>query len=103
MTGLMKKAMSLAGKNLSTVLVLCVMAMIAFWGYRIGWKAPKFSETVHTSSPEQKEDWCVEHNVPDSRCIKCHPELVGASIKDWCPEHGVPESKCTICHPEILA
>src|SRR4051794_38242728 len=89
--------------HLPTVLVLTALGGIAYWGHRTGWKAPKFSTAAGaTAGTGGKEDWCEEHGVPDSHCIKCHPELVGANAKDWCPEHGVPESKCTICHPEIL-
>ncbi len=85
-----------------TVAVLLALGGIAYWGHRTGWAAPRFSDLVGTNHSDHEEDWCAEHNVPDSRCIKCHPELVGANTKDWCPEHGLPESKCTICHPEIL-
>ena len=87
---------------LPTVLVFAAIGGIAYWGHHTGWKAPKFSQIVGAKSVATEEDWCIEHNVPDSRCIKCHPELVGGNMKDWCPEHGLPESKCTICHPELL-
>ena len=85
-----------------TVLVFAAIGGIAYWGHHTGWQAPKFSQIAGAKPVAEEEDWCVEHNVPDSRCIKCHPELVGGNVKDWCPEHGLPESKCTICHPEIL-
>lgn len=87
--------------QLPTILVLAALLGVAVWGHRTGWKAGPFSQFTASKNIEA-EDWCAEHNVPDSRCIKCHPELVGQSTKDWCPEHGVPESKCTLCHPEIL-
>ena len=87
--------------SIPTLLVLIVMAAIGYWGHRTGWKAPRLSElSRQTATP--KEDWCTEHGVKESRCIKCHPQLVGASAADWCKEHGIAESKCTICHPEIL-
>jgi cobalt-zinc-cadmium efflux system membrane fusion protein len=86
--------------HVPTVLAFVVIGAVAYWGHHTGWKAPKFLAVP--TAVDDKEDWCEEHGVPDSKCIKCHPELVGASTKDWCPEHGVPESKCAICHPEIL-
>lgn len=85
-----------------SVVVLTAIAAVGVWGHATGWTAPKFAQLAGTQQAKEKEDWCAEHNVPDSTCIKCHPELVGANTNDWCPEHGVPESKCTICHPEIL-
>lgn len=88
--------------NLPTIVVLLGLAAVGLWGHHTGWKAPKFAEIFGQGSEAAKEDWCIEHNVPDSQCIACHPELAGESAADWCKEHGVPESKCTICHPEIL-
>src|SRR5689334_23138421 len=87
---------------LPTLLVLSCLAAVGLWGHRTGWKAPKFAQLFGAAPAGQAEDWCVEHNVPDSQCIACHPELAGENPADWCKEHGVPESKCTICHPEIL-
>jgi cobalt-zinc-cadmium efflux system membrane fusion protein len=87
---------------LPTALVLASVAAVGIWGHRTGWRAPRFSEIFGKSAEAEEEDWCVEHNVPDSLCIACHPELAGESPEDWCREHGVPESRCTVCHPEIL-
>ena len=90
-------------RHAPTVLVLLAIGGVGAWGHATGWKVPKFSELRGTGgAAAQKEDWCEEHAVPESRCIKCHPELVGASIDDWCREHGTKESTCTLCHPEIL-
>ena len=90
-------------RRLPTLGVFVLLGGVAYWGHQTGWKAPKFSEVFGRSQvTAEKEDWCSEHNVPDSKCLACHPELAGANAADWCKEHGVPESKCTICHPEIL-
>jgi cobalt-zinc-cadmium efflux system membrane fusion protein len=88
--------------GLPTALVLASVAAVGLWGHHTGWKAPRFSDLFGQESEVAAEDWCVEHNVPDSQCIACHPELAGESPADWCKEHGVAESKCTVCHPEIL-
>lgn len=85
----------------ATILVLVTLGIIAYWGHHTGWKASKFSQ-LWGGEAAKKEDWCEAHNVPDSKCLACHPELGGGDPKDWCKEHGVPESKCTVCHPEIL-
>lgn len=93
---------SAIASGLPTALVLASVAAVGLWGHHTGWKAPKFSELLGQHSEVEEEDWCAEHNVPDSQCIACHPELVGESAEDWCKEHGVAESKCAVCHPEIL-
>jgi cobalt-zinc-cadmium efflux system membrane fusion protein len=85
-----------------TVLVLAGLAGVAWWGHRTGWKASRFSELFGAKPAAASEDWCEMHNVPFSKCIACHPELVGADAKNWCKEHGVPEDQCTVCHPELL-
>ncbi len=87
---------------LPTLLVLGVIGAVGYWGHHTGWKASRFSQLFGSAPAADKEDWCAIHNVPDSRCIACHPELAGENGADWCKEHGVPESKCTVCHPEIL-
>jgi len=89
-------------RSMPTLIVLIGIGGVAYWGHHNEWRAPKFASLFGSPPQHEPEDWCAEHNVPDSRCIKCHPELVGEKAKDWCKEHGVPESRCTICHPEIL-
>lgn len=88
--------------SLPTLLVLIGLGGAGYWGHANEWRAPKFASIFGSPPAREPEDWCAEHNVPESRCIKCHPELAGEAAADWCKEHGVPESRCTICHPEIL-
>ncbi len=47
------------------------------------------------------EDWCGEHEVPESKCTRCNSALVAAfkATNDWCAEHGLPESQCVKCDP----
>ena len=49
------------------------------------------------------EDWCGEHQVPESLCTRCNPSLAAAfkATKDWCAEHGLPESQCRACNPNL--
>lgn len=49
------------------------------------------------------EDWCEEHQVPESLCTRCKPALIAAfkATNDWCAEHGIPESQCRICNPNL--
>jgi hypothetical protein len=53
--------------------------------------------------PGSHEDWCGEHQVPESQCTRCNADLIPAfkATNDWCPEHGLPESQCKICNPGI--
>jgi hypothetical protein len=55
------------------------------------------------ATPGSHEDWCDEHQVPESLCTRCNPSLIAAfkAAGDWCDEHGVPESQCRKCHPEL--
>lgn len=54
-------------------------------------------------SPGSHEDWCQEHQVPESLCTRCNPSLVAAfkATGDWCAEHGLPESQCRICNTDL--
>lgn len=53
--------------------------------------------------PGSHDDWCAEHEVPESLCTLCDPSLTPAfqATGDWCPEHGVPESQCRACNPDL--
>ncbi len=64
------------------------------------------SETGHARAgvqPGSHEDWCAEHEVPESLCTRCNPSLVAAfkATGDWCVEHGLPESQCRLCNPDL--
>lgn len=69
--------------------------------------APSVSpEATHAPAsvvPGSHEDWCTEHQVPESQCTQCDPSLAAAfkATGDWCPEHGLPESHCRKCNPEL--
>lgn len=56
-----------------------------------------------TVKPGSHEDWCGEHQVPESQCTRCNPDLIPAfkATGDWCPEHGLPESQCSKCNPGL--
>jgi hypothetical protein len=69
--------------------------------------APSKAPVEHAPAgvtPGSHEDWCGEHEVPESQCTRCNAELIPAfkATKDWCPEHGLPESQCTICNPGLV-
>jgi hypothetical protein len=53
--------------------------------------------------PGSHEDWCGEHQVPESMCTRCNASLIAAfkATGDWCEEHGLPESQCLICNPGL--
>lgn len=81
-----------------TLLVLAAIGAVGWWGHTHEWKLPKFSELNGEVKPA--EDWCEEHNVPESRCVECDDSLMPRpKPHGWCDEHGVPE--CVLCHPEL--
>ncbi len=67
---------------------------------------PAKAEDSHANAgfkPGSYEDWCGEHQVPESQCTRCNPDLIAAfkATNDWCAEHGLPESQCLKCNPEL--
>lgn len=67
---------------------------------------PAGAEAKHAATvvtPGSYEDWCDEHQVPESMCTRCNPSLIAAfkATNDWCQEHGLPESQCKICNPNL--
>jgi membrane fusion protein, heavy metal efflux system len=81
-----------------TLVVLSFAGYIGWWGHHHNWKLPKISELKHNL--EESNDWCYEHNVPESECIECDPSLKPRpEFIGWCKLHGIPE--CTLCNPEL--
>ncbi len=54
--------------------------------------------------PGSHEDWCGEHEVPESQCTRCNPELIPAfkATNDWCEEHQLPLSQDKIHNPGLV-
>ena len=68
--------------------------------------ATAVNSSVHastTAKPGSHDDWCEEHQVPESKCTQCNAKLIPAfqATGDWCEEHQLPESQCKKCHPEL--
>ena len=56
-----------------------------------------------TAVPGSYEDWCDQHEVPESKCTRCDPKLIAAfkARSDWCRQHFVPESQCLTCNRDL--
>lgn len=86
-------------RAIPTAVVVAVLTSLAIWGHMTDWTMPKFSTLVGGESAKV-QDWCKDHNVPDSQCIECKPNLLPAVIDyGWCKEHGI--AQCPLEHPEI--
>jgi len=81
-----------------TALVLGAIGAVGWWGHAHNWKLPKASEL--RGEVAEKDDWCEDHNVPESICLECHPEMEPkkSEPKGWCNSHGIPD--CTLCNPD---
>jgi thiol-disulfide isomerase/thioredoxin len=65
---------------------------------------PTTHGTITTMSAAQSSDSPrCEHKVPQEVCTRCNPLLVPKfkAAKDWCVEHDVAESQCFECHPDL--
>ena len=102
---------------LTIILMLTILASFALGGCERNNDArPASAQTAAASNPGgapaharagvqpgTHEDWCGEHQVPESMCTRCNPSLIAAfqATGDWCEEHGLPESQCLECNPEL--
>ncbi len=97
---------------MSKTVVIFLALIIAISGCRGKTEQPGRSEeaapasAIHASAgvvPGSYEDWCLEHQVPESGCTRCDASLVPAfkATNDWCAEHGLPESQCLACDPNL--
>ena len=55
------------------------------------------------AKPGSYEDWCNEHQVPESVDTRCDKSLIPAfkATGDWCDKHGLPLSQCRKCNPKL--
>ncbi len=89
----------MAARGIPTVVILSVLAGLAWWGNYHGWSLPAFSQLTGNADPSEA-DWCDEHGVPEEICISCNAELLPkGELHGWCAEHGVHE--CVLHHPEL--
>ena len=87
------------GHKCSSLLVFGVLGGLLVWGHHTGWTIPKFS-TLTGHGDEDQSDWCSEHNVPESKCVECNPDLLPKpKCFGWCDTHGVHD--CPLCNPEV--
>lgn len=56
-----------------------------------------------TTAAAVPADAKCEHGVDNALCARCNPALKPAFVakNDWCAEHERPESQCAICHPDL--
>ncbi len=81
-----------------TALAFALLLGAGYVGHATGWKLPKAS-SLAGRAPEPADDWCAEHNVPESACVECDPALMPRrKPSGWCPVHGVGE--CVLHHPD---
>ncbi len=60
--------------------------------------------TVTTLSAASSSNYEVcPHRVPREVCTRCNSKLIPRfkAAHDWCPMHDVPESQCFDCHPDL--
>jgi len=57
-------------RGVPTVLTLVALAGVAYLGHRTDWKIPSASKVLGTAEAP-KDDWCMDHGVPESSCIIC--------------------------------
>ena len=97
---------SLAGRMLGWIghavpglIALAAVGGLVFAGQKTHWRIPKFSE-LRGQAAVEKDDWCEEHNVPDSECVECNKGCLPPSKeRGWCKIHGIHE--CPVCNPSI--
>ncbi|MFN7970953.1 MAG: hypothetical protein U0166_01145 [Acidobacteriota bacterium] len=53
--------------------------------------------------PGSYEDWCEEHQVPETQCTRCNASLIPAfkATGDWCETHQLPKSHDLADNPDL--
>lgn len=81
------------------VVALAGLAGVVYAGQSSDWKLPRAS-ALRGENVQEPDDWCKEHNVPDSACVECKKHLLPrAPSTGWCKEFGVHD--CPFCDPSV--
>jgi cobalt-zinc-cadmium efflux system membrane fusion protein len=87
------------GRTIPAVLVFTALGGLFAWGHYSGWAVPRFS-ALTGAAPDDKDDWCRAHSIPESQCVECNPALMPKPKEyGWCKKHGVHE--CVLEHPDV--
>src|SRR5689334_25083194 len=92
LTRLKRTAFGLAS-TVPPLLVCAVLAAVAYWGHSTGWQAKKFSVLIGAEEAADEDDNSKPAEAPVTETAPGAP--------DWCEKHQVPDSLCTICHPDL--
>lgn len=83
----------------SNVVVLAALVGFGYFGHRTHWRLPRFSELIGNVAADNS-GWCTTHDVPESECVECRPELLPAVPgPGWCKLHGI--HVCPLCQPGV--
>jgi cobalt-zinc-cadmium efflux system membrane fusion protein len=85
---------------LPPLLVVAVLAVVAYWGHATDWgaKAMKFGVLIGAAEEDDPDD-----DKPAGPQAHAPTTEVAPGPPDWCDKHGVADSLCTDCHPDLLA
>jgi thiol-disulfide isomerase/thioredoxin len=83
--------------------LLAALPLIGFVACGTTQAPTKHGTMSDLSRPSSERVELCEHKVPKEVCTRCNPQMVAKfkSIGDWCPEHDVAESQCLLCHPDL--
>jgi cobalt-zinc-cadmium efflux system membrane fusion protein len=93
-------------RSAASLAVMAALVVAGLWGHHTGWAVPQWASAFlgnansSGAAAGDADDWCLEHNVPESLCIACNEDLAPA-VQDfgWCSEHGI--TQCPLHHPEV--
>jgi cobalt-zinc-cadmium efflux system membrane fusion protein len=77
------------------LLVCALLAAVAYWGHTTGWQAKKFGVLIGAAEEADDDDAPKAGEGPAAEAVTGPP--------DWCDKHQVADSLCTACHPDLLA
>ena len=80
------------------------LTLTAFGLVSCAYRPPVKHGTITTLSAASSEGAPrCQHKVPQEVCTRCNPQLIPKfkAAKDWCVEHDVAESQCFECHPDL--
>ena len=94
------KSENIREQSWSFISVMIGVSILIFSGCGVSSPHGRFSAL--TANTAQHTELC-EHKVPASACTRCDSsrEATFKKVNDWCEPHNIPESQCYSCHPDL--
>src|SRR4051794_17825203 len=85
-------------RRIPALLTFVALLGLGYVGHRTHWRLPTLSAL--TGGGKDKDDWCMEHGVPESACVLCKEKVAAAYAPAQVPAAGAKSRVVQLATPD---